>query len=212
MSKIPTDLQYTKDHEWARVEDGVVTVGITDYAQSHLGDVVMVELPQVGASLQHGKAFGTVESPKSVSDLYAPISGTVAAVNNVLDANPEKVNADRYGDGWIVNDRPGRRGRARRPARRGRVAAYVQPRRLTPRGGRWPSQPGNTPMRYIPHTEADVRDMLEAIGVALGSTRSSRRSPLRCSSAARSMSRRRWPSRICASCCEASRDQNVAMW
>ncbi len=102
MASIPTDLKYTKDHEWARVEDGVVTVGITDYAQSHLGDVVMVELPQVGASLQHGKAFGTVESPKSVSDLYAPISGTVAAVNNVLDDNPEKVNADPYGDGWIV--------------------------------------------------------------------------------------------------------------
>jgi len=101
MSKVPNDLRYTKDHEWARKEGDAVRIGITDYAQEHLGDVVMVELPRVGQALTAHKAFGTVESPKSVSDLFAPISGTVSAVNDALDANPEKINADCYGDGWI---------------------------------------------------------------------------------------------------------------
>ncbi len=101
MSKVPADLRYTKDHEWARKDGDVVRVGITDYAQEHLGDVVMVELPKVGQSLAAHKVFGTVESPKSVSDLFAPISGTISAVNDALDANPEKVNSDCYGDGWI---------------------------------------------------------------------------------------------------------------
>lgn len=101
MSKVPTDLRYTKDHEWARKDGDAVYVGITDYAQEHLGDVVMVELPKVGQSLAAHKVFGTVESPKSVSDLFAPISGTVAAVNDALDAHPEKVNSDCYGEGWI---------------------------------------------------------------------------------------------------------------
>lgn len=101
MSKVPTDLRYTKDHEWARKDGDTVRIGITDYAQEHLGDVVMVELPKVGQALTAHKAFGTVESPKSVSDLFAPISGTVSEVNDALDANPEKINADCYGDGWI---------------------------------------------------------------------------------------------------------------
>lgn len=101
MSKVPSDLRYTKDHEWARKDGDVVRVGITDYAQEHLGDVVMVELPKLGQSLAAHKVFGTVESPKSVSDLFAPLSGTVSAVNDALDANPEKVNSDCYGDGWV---------------------------------------------------------------------------------------------------------------
>lgn len=101
MSKIPQDLKYTKDHEWARVEGNLVTVGITDYAQDHLGDVVMVELPKVGQALTAHKPFGTVESPKSVSDLFAPVSGKVTRINGALDDNPEKVNQDCYGEGWV---------------------------------------------------------------------------------------------------------------
>jgi glycine cleavage system H protein len=101
MSNVPADLKYTKDHEWARVSGNLVVVGITDYAQGHLGDVVMVELPKVGAAVTAHKPFGTVESPKSVSDLFAPVSGKVTRVNKALDDNPEKVNADCYGDGWV---------------------------------------------------------------------------------------------------------------
>lgn len=101
MSKIPAELKYTKDHEWAKVDGNLVVVGITDYAQDHLGDVVMVELPKVGQAVTAHKAFGTVESPKSVSDLFAPVSGKVTRINGALDDNPEKVNQDCYGDGWI---------------------------------------------------------------------------------------------------------------
>jgi glycine cleavage system H protein len=101
MSNVPADLKYTKDHEWARVSGNLVVVGITDYAQSHLGDVVMVELPKVGAAVTAHKPFGTVESPKSVSDLFAPVSGKVTRVNKALDDAPEKVNNDCYGDGWV---------------------------------------------------------------------------------------------------------------
>jgi glycine cleavage system H protein len=106
MSKIPENLRYTKDHEWAEQRGGTVRIGITDFAQASLGDVVMVELPKVGDTLTAGKAFGSVESPKSVSDLYAPVSGTVTAINEALDGNPEKVNEDPYGDGWIVEMTP----------------------------------------------------------------------------------------------------------
>jgi len=103
MASIPTDLRYTKDHEWARVDpDGNVRIGITEYAQSHLGDVVMVELPRVDQGVEAGKPFGTVESPKSVSDLYAPVSGRVREVNGELDQSPELVNKDPYGNGWVV--------------------------------------------------------------------------------------------------------------
>ncbi len=101
MSKVPADLKYTKDHEWARIAGNLVVVGITDYAQDHLGDVVMVELPKVGTSVTAHKAFGSVESPKSVSDLFAPVTGKVTRVNSALDDNPEKVNGDCYGDGWV---------------------------------------------------------------------------------------------------------------
>ena len=100
-SKVPTDLRYTKDHEWARQEGELVRIGITDYAQEHLGDVVMVELPKVGQEISAHKVFGTVESPKSVSDLFAPVSGAVREVNAALDSSPEKINADCYGEGWI---------------------------------------------------------------------------------------------------------------
>jgi glycine cleavage system H protein len=106
MAKIPENLRYTNDHEWAEARGDVVRIGITDFAQESLGDVVMVELPKVGERVTAGKAFGSVESPKSVSDLFAPISGTVAAINDALDMNPEKVNEDAYGDGWILDITP----------------------------------------------------------------------------------------------------------
>ncbi|MDA8210726.1 MAG: glycine cleavage system protein GcvH [Clostridia bacterium] len=98
----PRDLKYTKEHEWARIEGNRVTVGITHYAQEALGDVVFVELPGVGDKIIEGEAFGTVESVKSVSDLYAPVSGEVVEVNdNVLDS-PETVNTDPYGAAWMI--------------------------------------------------------------------------------------------------------------
>lgn len=95
----PTDYRYTKDHEWIRA-DG--TVGITDYAQHSLGDVVYVELPKVGAKLEAGKSFGTVESVKAVSELYSPASGEVLAVNEELASSPEKINQDPHGAAWLV--------------------------------------------------------------------------------------------------------------
>jgi glycine cleavage system H protein len=97
-------LRYTAEHEWVRVQPGSRTarVGITDYAQQALGDVVYVSLPEAGSSVQAGAAFGEVESTKSVSDLYAPLPGTVTARNESLDATPEVINSDPYGDGWIV--------------------------------------------------------------------------------------------------------------
>jgi glycine cleavage system H protein len=100
--QVREDLRYTRDHEWVRVEQGEGVVGITDFAQESLGDVVFVELPAVGAIVEQGKAFGVVESNKSVSDLYAPVSGTVVAVNEALHTHPEQVNQEPYGDGWIV--------------------------------------------------------------------------------------------------------------
>jgi len=99
---VPGDLQYTKSHEWVRVEDGVATVGITDHAQDELGDVVFVELPEMGATLAAGDSFGAVESVKAVSDLYAPVGGEVVGVNGALEDSPEKINEDPYGEGWIL--------------------------------------------------------------------------------------------------------------
>jgi glycine cleavage system H protein len=99
---VPGDLQYTKSHEWVRREEGTATIGITDHAQDELGDVVFVELPEEGATFGAGDAFGTIESVKAVSDLYAPVGGEVVEVNSALDDVPEKVNEDPYGDGWIV--------------------------------------------------------------------------------------------------------------
>jgi glycine cleavage system H protein len=98
---VPPELRYSKDHEWARDEDGKVRVGITDYAQDALGDVVFVELPHVGDHVSVGGTFGEVESTKSVSELYAPVAGTIVEVNGDLADAPERLNDDPYGDGWI---------------------------------------------------------------------------------------------------------------
>jgi len=99
---IPDDLQYTKSHEWVRMEDGTATIGITDHAQEELGDVVFVELPEEGDTIESGESFGTVESVKAVSDLYTPVGGEVVEVNTSLEDAPEKINDDPYGEGWIV--------------------------------------------------------------------------------------------------------------
>lgn len=107
MSQIPEDLKYTKDHEWVRLEaDGNVTVGITDHAQEQLGDLVFVELPQVGAKLTDGKDCAVVESVKAASDVYAPVGGEVVAVNNKLADAPETINQDPYGEGWMFRVKP----------------------------------------------------------------------------------------------------------
>jgi len=103
MSNIPTDLRYAKSHEWLKVAaDGTALVGITDYAQSSLGDITYVQLPKVGAALKAGETFGVVESVKAASDIYAPVAGTVLEVNQALDANPEKLNQAPYGEAWIM--------------------------------------------------------------------------------------------------------------
>ena len=99
---VPGELQYTKTHEWVRVEGETATVGITEHAQDELGDVVFVELPEEGRTLDAGEAFGAVESVKAVSDLYAPLAGEVVEVNGALGDSPEKINEDPYGDGWIL--------------------------------------------------------------------------------------------------------------
>ena len=104
---VPADLRYTKDHEWLRLEGDVGVIGITDFAQDSLGDVVFVELPAVGATLQQGATFGVVESNKSVSDLFAPVGGEVIAVNERLAEQPELVNQSPYEDGWMIRLRIG---------------------------------------------------------------------------------------------------------
>lgn len=102
---IPDTLRYTKDHEWIRVEGDYGVVGITDYAQSELGDIVFVELPQVGSSFSQGQSFGTIEAVKAVSDLFLPASGEIVEVNGNLGNAPELINKDPYGDGWMVKIR-----------------------------------------------------------------------------------------------------------
>jgi len=107
MSELPGDLLYTSEHEWLRREnDGSVTVGVTDHAQSALGDLVYVELPEVGQDVDSGGDMAVVESVKAASDVYAPIDGSIVAVNEELADDPEKINADPYGDGWIVRIQP----------------------------------------------------------------------------------------------------------
>jgi len=99
---VPTDLLYTSDHEWVSVVGNVATIGITDFAQSELGDIVFVEFPELNSTVEKGQSAGSIEAVKTVADLYMPISGTVIAVNENLDNNPEAVNDTPYGDGWMV--------------------------------------------------------------------------------------------------------------
>ena len=98
----PSDLRYTKDHEWVKIEGDVATVGITDFAQGELGDIVYVEIETEGESFESGEVFGTVEAVKTVSDLFMPVSGKVIEVNEALEGNPEAVNTDPYGEGWMI--------------------------------------------------------------------------------------------------------------
>lgn len=99
---IPSDLKYTKDHEWVKISGTTAVIGITDFAQGELGDIVYVDINTVGQELKQHDVFGTVEAVKTVSDLYMPVSGTVLEVNPALDGSPEKVNSDPYGEGWMV--------------------------------------------------------------------------------------------------------------
>lgn len=99
---IPTELHYTAEHEWVQVDGNIAVIGITDFAQSELGDIVFVELPEVGAEIKLGEVFGNVESVKTVSELYAPVTGKVVAVNDELEDAPEYVNASAYNDGWMI--------------------------------------------------------------------------------------------------------------
>ena len=98
---IPAELRYSSDHEWVRVDGDVATIGITEYAQDALGDVVFVELPEAGLAVSTGDSFSEVESTKSVSDIYAPVTGAISAVNDALESQPELLNSDPYGEGWI---------------------------------------------------------------------------------------------------------------
>lgn len=99
---IPGDLKYSKDHEWVRIENNTATFGITGHAQEALGDIVFVELPEIGRNVAQGEGFAVVESVKAVSDVYAPLAGEVTEVNEALESAPEKINADPYGEGWIA--------------------------------------------------------------------------------------------------------------
>lgn len=101
----PNDFRYTKEHEWVRVEGDVGVVGITDHAQKELGDIVYVDLPKIGATVEKGKALGSVESVKAVSDVYAPVSGEIIEINDVLTTAPEKLNEDPHGEAWLVKIR-----------------------------------------------------------------------------------------------------------
>lgn len=99
---VPEELKYTKEHEWLKAEDGVATVGITDYAQSELGDIVFVELPQVGDTVSQGEPFGTIEAVKTVADLFSPVSGEVSELNPKIEEDPAVMNKDPYGEGWMM--------------------------------------------------------------------------------------------------------------
>ena len=100
--EIPENLRYTKEHEWTSVDGDIITVGITDYAQGELGDIVFVELPEIDAEISEKQSFGVIEAVKTVSDLYAPVSGKIVEVNNALVDKPDLINSDPYGEGWII--------------------------------------------------------------------------------------------------------------
>jgi glycine cleavage system H protein len=102
LMNIPAELQYTKDHEWIKIEGNIATIGVTDFAQGELGDIVYVDINTVGQNVGHGEVFGTVEAVKTVSDLYMPVTGKVIEVNPALDGSPETVNSDPYGNGWMI--------------------------------------------------------------------------------------------------------------
>lgn len=102
MSNVPENLHYSKDHEWVRVDGDIAIIGITDYAQNSLGDVVYVELPKPGEDFSANESFGSVESVKAVSEMFTPVSGSVVEINETLSDEPEKVNSDPYGDGWMI--------------------------------------------------------------------------------------------------------------
>ncbi|KFE62071.1 glycine cleavage system protein GcvH [Hyalangium minutum] len=106
MADVPQNLKYTQEHEWIRVDNGVAVVGITQFASNQLGDVVFVDVPTVGKTVEAGDSFGTVESVKAVSELFAPVSGKVVEVNSELEVSPELVNEEPYGDGWIIKLQP----------------------------------------------------------------------------------------------------------
>ena len=103
---IPEDLYYSQEHEWVRIDDDIATIGITDFAQDALGDIVYVDLPTVGDTIDAGSVIGELESTKSVSEIFAPIAGEIVARNDALDAGPEVVNSDPYGEGWLIKVRP----------------------------------------------------------------------------------------------------------
>ena len=105
-ASIPSDLRYTKEHEWARLEGDLLVVGITAHAVEQLGDITLVSLPEVGSTLKAGETFGDIDSVKAVSELYAPVDGEVTAINDGLDDAPEKVNEQPYGEGWMIKVRP----------------------------------------------------------------------------------------------------------
>ena len=100
--KIPRDLAYTKDHEWIRVIDNILTIGITDFAQGELGDIIFVEFPRIGDEFQKDDPFGTIEAVKTVADIFAPVQGKIIEINHDIENSPEVINADPYGDGWLV--------------------------------------------------------------------------------------------------------------
>ena len=99
---IPSDLLYTKDHEWIKIENGIATVGITDYAQGELGDIIFIELPEIGNSVQADDSIGTIEAVKTVADIYSPMNGEISEVNINLEDNPDSINTDPYDSGWII--------------------------------------------------------------------------------------------------------------